>query len=353
MQVFAMPAFSNRKFNPYCALLYEAMARQGTDVREFSRIRLLRGRPDVWHMHWPEGTLIEPGCMRTVARVTLLFAFLGLAKLKGIKRIWTMHNLHTHEQPHPWIERWFWRWFPRCLDGCISLSETGRKMALERFEALCNKPVFVVPHGHYRGVYADTISRLEARRRLGIAPDSPMVAFFGLIRPYKNVPLLIRTFRQLEDSRATLCIAGKPDTTELAREIETAVGDDLRIKVVAGFIPDDDVQLYLRAADLAVLPFAEILNSGSSLLALSFDCPVLIPNKGAMDELARRVGKDWVQTYDGDLNVQILDQALRWALDMRRAPRAPLEQFDWAQVAGQTMDAYEQICGGPRDPKQP
>jgi hypothetical protein len=109
MQVLAMPAFSNGKFNPYTSLLYEQMAGLGVEVMEFSRIGLLRGRPDVWHMHWPEGTLIESSRIRTVARVVLLFACLGVAKIKGTKRVWTIHNLHTHEQPHPWIERWFWR----------------------------------------------------------------------------------------------------------------------------------------------------------------------------------------------------------------------------------------------------
>jgi glycosyltransferase involved in cell wall biosynthesis len=226
----------------------------------------------------------------------------------------------------------------------------GKKLALERFKALRNKPAFVVSHGHYRGVYADTISRSEARRRLGLAPDGPVVVYFGLIRPYKNVPLLIRTFRQLDDPKAKLCIAGKPDTPRLAREIEAAVGDDPRVKVVFEFIPDDEVQLYLRTADLMVLPFTEILNSGSALLALSFDCPVLIPNKGSMQELAQRVGKEWVQTYVGDLTIQILDQALRFALDIRRAARAPLEQFDWALVAAQTLEAYQKTCAGQSPP---
>lgn len=353
MRILAMPAFSNRKHNPYNSLLYGPMAGMGAEVQEFSRGRLLRGRPDVWHMHWPEGTLIDSGLAWTMVRLALFFAMLVTAKLKGTRLMWTMHNFHTHEQPHPRLERLFWALFPRCLDGCFSLSEAGRKLALERLPVLRNKPIFVVPHGHYRGVYSDSVTRQEARRRLGIAPDSPMVAYLGLIRPYKNVPLLIRTFRQLDNPKAALCIAGKPHTPEMAREIESAVGGDPRVKTALGFVAADDVQVYLRAADLAVLPFSEILNSGSALLALSFDCPILIPRKGAMQELEARVGKDWVRTYEGDLTVQTLDEALRWARETQRPPRAPLEPFDWPRLAVETLEAYRQVCAGQSQPRQP
>jgi glycosyltransferase involved in cell wall biosynthesis len=353
MKILAMPAFSNRKHNPYNSLLYEPMAGMGAEVREFSRGRLLRERADVWHMHWPEGTLIESGLAWTVVRMTIFFALLVLAKLKGTKLVWTMHNFHTHEQPHPRLEQWFWRLFPPRLDGCISLSEAGRRMAMERLSVLRDKPIFVVPHGHYRGVYKNTVSREEARGRLGVAPDAPMMAYLGLIRPYKNVPLLVRAFRQLENSKAALCVAGKPHTPELAREIEMAADGDPRIRMNLGFIPDDDVQVYLRAADLVVLPFSEILNSGSALLALSFDCPILIPRKGAMQELEARVGKDWVRTYEGDLTVQTLDEALRWARETARPARAPLEPFDWPRLAAETLEAYRQVCAGSRQRRQP
>ena len=104
------------------------------------------------------------------------------------------------------------------------------------------------------------------------------------------------------------------------------------------------MQLFLNAADLLVFPYRDILNSGSALLGLSFDRPVLVPKLGAMGELQQAIGADWVRTYEGELNAAVLASALEWATTAARAT-APLAAFGWEAIARQTLAAFAEIAG--------
>lgn len=344
LRVLAWPAFRNRRRNPYNALLYDALQRLGAEVEEFSPGRLLAGRFDVWHLHWPDSHLRER--RRALARLRLhaLLRLMDVARLRGIRVVWTVHNLRSHEARHPALERWFWPEFTRRLDAFIGLSAAGLAAARAAFPALAGKPGYVVPHGHYRGVYPNVLGRDEARRRLGIDAGAGVVAFVGQVRPYKNVPALVRAFRELDGADLALLVAGKPSDAEAARVTEAAAGD-ARVHCRLEFIPDDDLQLYLNAADLVALPYREVLNSGSALLALSFDRPVLVPDRGAMAELRRAVGEAWVRTYKGALTARELAAALAWARAPRPAARAPLDALAWPAVAARLLAALEAVAG--------
>jgi glycosyltransferase involved in cell wall biosynthesis len=112
------------------------------------------------------------------------------------------------------------------------------------------------------------------------------------------------------------------------------------------FVPDDELQLYFAAADLVVLPFEEILNSGSAILALSFNCPIYVPHSGALVELRDMVGVNWVKTYLGSLTPEGLADAMEWALETRRGLEAPLHWFEWPNVAKQTVEGYRSVIEG-------
>ena len=346
MRVLAWPAYLNRFVNPYNWLLYTHMTRLGARVEEFSPTRLLRGgRYRIWHLHWPDFILNQTSRRLATAWLALLLRLLDVAHRRGVKVVWTVHNLRAHEGYHPALERWFWPRFTRRLDGYISLTEASRRAAVARFPALRDLPGGVVPHGHYRGVYPDSLTRAEARAALELPQRARVYLFIGHLRPYKSVPALVAAFRRLTDPRAVLVVAGRPHAPELRAEVERAAGDDPRVRLYLGFVPGRRVQLYLRAADLVVLPYAEILNSGSSLLALSFDRPILVPEKGSLLELQAQVGADWVRTYRGALGADALADGMRWALETPRSELAPLEAFDWDAVARGTLEEYGRVCG--------
>jgi glycosyltransferase involved in cell wall biosynthesis len=151
---------------------------------------------------------------------------------------------------------------------------------------------------------------------------------------------LIGTFRALPDRDVRLVVAGRPNSSELGRAIRAAAGEDERIILRLEFVPDDDIQVYLKAADLVALPFLDVLNSASALLALSFDRPVLVPARGSMAELQHTVGADWVRVYPGTLDADELARSLAWIAEPR-APEAPLDPYDWPAIGQSTADAYK------------
>ena len=343
MDVLAWPAFDNKTGNPYTHLLYQSVEALGARVHEFTPRHALRGDYDLWHVHWPDDFLSASSLPRAVGYVAAELALMALARQRGARLVWTIHDLGPHESPHPWLERLFWPLFLPMVDGYITLSEHAREAALRRFPRLADVPGAVVPHGHYRPAYPDPVPQSDARRRLGLPDDAPVVAYVGRIRPYKNVEHLIHTFRGVENDAARLLVTGNPVSAELKTQIERAAAESERVRLDLRFVPDEEMPTVLGAADLVVLPYDDIMHSGSALLALSFDRPVLVPEAGAMRELQADVGPDWVYTYDGSLTASTLEASLQAARTASRAPRAPLEHRAWDPLARQTVALYKQV----------
>jgi beta-1,4-mannosyltransferase len=346
MQIYAQPAFENRQFNPYNWLLYTQVQQLGVTVAEFSPRQLCQHpttAPRVWHLHWPDLCLKSPNRTKVWLKTQMLLRWMDLARLQGIKIVWTVHNLGSHEHYHPDLEARFWPAFTRRLDGYFSLTQTGMTAAQARFPHLGTLPGFVVPHGHYRQEYPQTSSRAAARQQLGLSPDAQVILSFGRIRTYKNVPRLVSTFQQLPDPHTQLLVAGLPEPSVAAELQALQTQGDARIHWHLDFISEAMTPVYFQAADLVVLPYREILNSGGALLALSLNCPVLVPAKGSLGELQTKVGAEWVRTYPGDLTPAELEAGLAWAQTTPRAQTAPLEAFDWHQIARLTVAAYQSL----------
>ncbi len=341
MKIVAWPTFRNKTCNPYNYLLYTHMKQFGAEIVEFSPREFLSDRFAIWHVHWPESVLNTPNPIHAFAKMTGLITLIKLAKARGTCIIWTVHNLGSHEKFYPGLEKLFWRIFTSYVDGYISLSKVGVSMALERFPMLRRVPGVVIPHGDYREVYPNVISRQEARRRLGLQEQAKVLLFFGQIRQYKNIPYLIRTFKQLSNPQLVLLVAGRPSSEGLKKDVLKEASEDARVRLYLEFVADEDVQVFMNAADLVVLPYREILNSGSALLALSFGRPVLVPEKGAVSELKVGVGEEWVYTYQGELTPQVLAYVLERIGIPRDAPA--LEKFNWNNIARMTLEFYETV----------
>ena len=336
---------------PYVERLNAALRDAGVEVDGYSSTAVAGGRYAVWHLHWPELFLNEPGSsLRALVTGSRLLVAVARARRRGVAVVWTVHNLAAHDRFHPRLEAAFWRTFTPMVDGTIALSESGRTAALERFPPLRRRPSAVVPLGHYRGAHPATVEREEARGRLGIEPGTGVIGFFGLVRRYKGVPELIRAFRALPADDLVLDVAGPPRTPELADEVRRAADGDPRVHLRLELVPDDEVQLHLAAADLVALPYTSVQNSSAALLALSFDRPVLARDLGALAELRSAVGADWVRLFDGPLTPGELAEALAWARSGARTPTAPLGAFSWPEIADRTVAAYRAALSDRRAP---
>jgi beta-1,4-mannosyltransferase len=332
--------------NPYVRLLYGSL--QSDDAvtlegfRPWSALRCRR--PDVFLVQWPE-TVFDHSLVAGLLVGWGVLLSAAILRWRGCRVVWIAHNLQSHERRFPVAEDRFWLRFCRVVDATVALSHAGLAAAVERHPALAGKPGIVAPHGHYRGVYPDTLDREEARRRLGIPSRSRVALFLGRILSYKNVPALVAAFREGAAENDILLVVGRPREAHLAREIIDAAGGDPRIRTHFGFVPEEDLQTWFRAADLCVLPFREILNSGSAILSLSFDLPVMVPARGAMAELRDQTGPDWVKTYEGPLTADVLRQALAWSDRPHPRQTADLRKLDWSAIGAEFVNTLKRLAG--------
>lgn len=342
MHVLAWPAFRKAAANPHAALLAEALRGQGVAVEDWTPWRALRAPGPLWHLHHPETVLYRRSVWLASLETGLFVLLVTQARWRGTRILWTIHDLGSNDRLHPALEGWFWRWFTGRIEAVIGLSRHSLALADARFPRIRSLPHHVVPHGHYRDAYPRGTTRAGARAALGLDPEAPVLLHFGLLRPYKNVPLLIRRFAEAGIPDATLLIAGRAFDGVVESEVRrcAASARPADVRLTLRHIEAREVQLYFAAADLVVLPYRRILNSGALILALSFDRPVLVPALGSMAEHAQSFGEDWVRLYEGELEAAMLVDACRWARETERAA-LDLHPLDWPQLAARTREIYE------------
>ncbi len=346
MVVVASPAFAHKGFNPYQFLLYQAMERQGAIVLEYGPKPVFFKSYDVLHIHWPEGHFLSGTAGSTLVRAARFFAVLTFARAKGARIVWTAHNLQSHAQLHPRLEKIGWWLFYRYLSGIISLTKAVKDELEQKRLGNLKIPVVEIPHGHYRGFYPDTVNRDEARRDLGIPPETEFVfAWMGQIKAYKGLLELIAAWHDWPESKASLLIAGEVADRQLKQPLAEATARDKRICYHPGWLESDRIQYFLQAANVLVLPYRAISNSGSALLGLSFNIPVVLPHSASTEELQASVGKEWVYLYDGAFNASVLNDIRQWLKNEPRGKVAPLDSRDWDPLAQQTLAFFEQVCG--------
>lgn len=332
-------AFPRKGDNPYLERFAASLEAHGAQVEHFTFPRAWLRQHDVVHMHWPDTHLRTHSWWRALGKHARLAATCLMLRARGTRIVWMMHNLQPHEKDH-WISaRLFPLWFPRVCTHTMALTQTGLAAARDLYPELRGKPSIAVLHGHYRRDYPTVPRREAARRELGLPTDRFTFLFFGSIRRYKNVPLLIRAFRELREPDVQLVIAGRPSVGMTPADIEPLAAGDTRIHMRLEFIADAQVPTYLAAADRVVLPFDSILNSGSVLLALSLNRCVLAPALGALPELQAHVGERWLQLYTGALTPQLLRDSM--GADLPSEAEAPdLSAFDWDAIGRATVDFY-------------
>jgi beta-1,4-mannosyltransferase len=342
MRISAYPAFKTKYKNPYNWLLYTNMSATEAVVEEFSFKKNITSKYDILHLHWVVETVTRhPNFIIAFVRSLMMLILIDFARKKGTKVIWTIHDETPHSIVHPRLANWFQQHLLTRIDGYISLSEKTEEVIEKTIPTLQELPHAVIIHGHYRDIYPNTTTPQEARNKLQLTDKTRVLLFCGYIDTYKNVPKLIKVFRELAPPDWVLVIAGKIERESLEEDIKTASDNDPNVKLFLKHIPDDKLQNYFQAADLVVLPFTKILNSGSSVLALSFNCPILVPNLGSIPELKSIVGEDWVKTYSGDFTPEILSQGLNWLINTQRSSECMMEKLDWQKLSQETLEFYQ------------
>jgi len=318
--------------NPYQKLLYSQARDTGEVVAGTidAALQLMEQLPQMggtegpltFHLHWLN-FLFVPLKEEHEARAAMeeFTAKLTRFKAMGGRIVWTLHNTVSHDSPFVAVETELSERIVALADALHLHSEASIPEVELAFD-LDHSKIVISRHGAYVGTYPDFTDRQLARESLGYGADEDIVLFTGQIRPYKGVEQLVAAMRRLfaERPRARLVLAGAMQV-DLFEALEPALtpAEQSRIDVIGRFLDDMEMQIFFRAADLAVYPYHKVLTSGSLLLALSFGVPVVVPDVGMTAEvLASGPGPAGV-LYRGEADA--LATAIRGLLDEKDAGR--------------------------------
>lgn len=300
-----------------------------------------RLRPDVVHLH----------CTNQIA-----LAYLILLRLTGVPVAVTAHVVTAHERSR--VQDAVHRYIHRLSPLIVAHSGFDRRRLVEEF-AVDPGRVRVIAHGEYGffGRDAEPVGREAARRSLGLGQTDEVALFFGYIREYKGLDVLLDAWPAVASARpgARLVVAGDPVQLEAARR-DALLAAATRLGAVHrfGYVPFADVTMYFAAADVLVLPYRHVSQSGVLFLALSQGLPVVASRVGALPEVIRDGESGLLVPPEspgalGDALVRLLaDAELRGRL--AAGGRAVAARHGWPSIAEQTESAFAAFLARDRPP---
>jgi glycosyltransferase involved in cell wall biosynthesis len=202
---------------------------------------------------------------------------------------------------------------------------------------LAEEKIRVIPHGAFDHL---TVGRDDSKLPPELdGTDGPVVLFFGLLRPYKGIDVLLEAFRSVEG--ASLWIAGMPRMP--LEPLRAAAGPNVRF--VPRFVGDDEIPALFRRADIVVLPYRQIDQSGVLYTALAFGKPMVLSRVGGFPELgdvARLVEPGDPAELAAALQELVSDPAERERL-AGAAAHAAHHEYGWDDIARRHVDLYEDL----------
>lgn len=188
-----------------------------------------------------------------------------------------LDNVIPHE-PH-FFDKPFTRYFLSGSTGCVTLcNEVAGDLLALRPDARYT----VLPHPLYAH-FGEKMPREQAEDELGVKHGCRNILFFGLIRHYKGLDILLEAFKSLGDEYQ-LIIAGEPyGSFEPYQKLIDEIGTE-RIKVFPEYIRDSEVKRYFSAADVTVLPYRSATQSGISSISYHFEVPMIVTAVGGLKE---------------------------------------------------------------------
>lgn len=258
-------------------------------VRKMSRVWIYylklicyaaRAKPKIFHILWNNK-------FQTFDRTLLMLSY----RLLGKRVVLTVHNVNAgrRDSKDTPFNRLTLRIQYRLTDHMFVHTA---QMKLELIDGYGVQParVTVIPFGINNAVPNTCITPMEAKQRLGVRSDEKAILFFGYIAPYKGLEYVISAFQRILTRRTDyrLIIAGRAKNCDTYwKAIQELIKEDVqrgRILLRNEYIPDEETEMFFKAADVLVLPYTHIYQSGVLFLGYSFGLPVLAADVGSLKD---------------------------------------------------------------------
>ena len=326
----------------------QMVSRIGRVLRYY--LRLIRyafsAEPKIFHILWNNK-------FELIDRTLLVWYY----RLCGRRIVMTVHNVNVRKRDgnDSAFNRATLRIQYRACEHLFVHTDEMKRDLIDSF-AVSEKKVSVIPFGINSTVPDTGLASEEARARLGLALDDQVLLFFGNIAPYKGVEFLVAAMEAIENRlpRVHAIIAGRPKGAEsywrgLNERIEAA-GLGSRIIRHIEYIPDEDTETFFKAADLLVLPYTRVFQSGVLFLAYNFGLPVIAADIASMkdDIVEGETGYVFEPGSGEDLATKIESYfASPLYADLSEARsrirQYAAERYSWAKVAAITNAIYSAL----------
>lgn len=326
--------------NPYGPLLAMALQKQGICLEfgqysfEKSYLEARRGACGALHINWLHHFYRADDLNSCVKRYRDFAENLSFARRIGYRIIWTVHNTYPHERPYPEIDHLARLMICQTAHEVVAHCRYAADLVEKLFHRTAN--LHVIPHGNFIDAYPNFISRSDARKELQIPQSRFVYLFVGNARPYKGIENLIHAFQSVGADDAMLILAARRGVVPAyAEKIEAMIAEISNARLFTSpFFAAREFQIYLNAADVVVLPFVDVLTSGSAIMALSFGKPVVLPKMGCLPELVDdEIGVLYNPQEKGALQAALREIRNR---DLKQAGRNAFERaksLNWDDIA--------------------
>ncbi len=231
-------------------------------------LKLYREKPDLIIVRFWIPFLAP--CLGTILKIA--------KKNKHTKVISIIDNMIPHEKRIG--DRLLTNYFVKTVDGFIAMSEKVKN----DIKIFSHKPVSISPHPIFNH-FGDPITKMEARTQLGLPEQDKIILFFGYIRKYKGLDLLIQAMANetIKNLGIQLIIVGEfYEDASTYHDLINALGLQNRISFYSNYIPDGEVKNYVCSADFIIQPYKNATQSGVTPLAYHFEKPMLVTNVGGL-----------------------------------------------------------------------
>jgi glycosyltransferase involved in cell wall biosynthesis len=304
----------------------------------------LKARPRVFHILWNNK-------FEFLDRTLLMIYY----KLCGRRIVLTVHNVNAaaRDERDGWLNRLTLR-AQYHLSDHLFVHTPAMKEELRSAFSVSGDDVSVIPFGINNTAPNTMLTPQQARQRLGLRLADKVALFFGQIAPYKGVEYLLKAAAELQASDPDVClvIAGKVKrgAESYWRELEARFPASDRLVMHIRHVPDSEIEMYFKAADVLVLPYVRIFQSGVPFLSYGFGLPVIATDVGALrdDVMEGQTGlvcraRD-SNALAGSLRAYFGSDMYRNLEERRRGiTRWVNEEHSWTRVAAITRAAYERV----------
>ena len=271
-------------------------------------------------------------CLGTILKIA--------KKNKHTKVISIVDNMIPHEKRIG--DRLLTNYFVKTVDGFIAMSEKVKN----DIKTFSHKPVSISPHPIFNH-FGDPITKLEARLQLGLPKEDKIILFFGYIRKYKGLDLLIHAMANeaIKKLSIQLMIVGEfYEDASAYHDLVSSLGLQDQIKFYSNYIPDGEVKNYVCSADFIIQPYRNATQSGVTPLAYHFEKPMLVTNVGGLADTVPNLKTGIVVAP----TTEAIAKGIETLYELGETNFIPniieeKKKYSWAQMTEKFLALYQQL----------